>query len=200
MAQYYLSVDLTALDVGPSAKEHKVYVAPLDPPLAVQTPPVTLASSLEDGQTFALLETSGAFLAFVRAAEAAVLDRVVEKRAELLRRDVDPDSLRANFKSFVTDAGVLRVKVADDLAVYDASQQVVGREEAAEGARVRCVLELARVCFGRAEFGAVWRLTQVQRVAASPCLITPEPEQPDDPAEADLGEEDDLADAVEDYM
>lgn len=199
MAQYYLSADLSALDLGPSTKEHRVYVAPLDPPLTVQTPPVTLASSLdpEHGATFALLATSGAFLDFVRATEAAVLDRVVEKRAELLRKEVDPDALKTNFKSFVDDSGVLRVKVADDLAVFDAAGQVVGHEELPDGSRVRCVLELSRVCFGRAEFGAVWRVKQVQRVAGGPCLITAEP---DGDSHGEEEPDEDLADGVEEYL
>lgn len=198
MAHYYLTADLSALALGPSVKEDRVYVAPLDPPLLVQTPPVTLLSSLggddDGGATFALLDTAGPFLDFVRAAEAAVIEAVVAKRAELFRKDMDPDALRANFKSFVSDAGVLRVKVADDLVVFDASQRAVGHEEASEGARVRCVLELSRVCFGRAEFGAVWRLKQVQGVPGGPCLLTEEAPG------AVASEEEDLADAVDDYV
>ena len=62
MAQYYTSVDLSsALSVGAATKDNKVYIAALDAPLIIQTPPVTLASQLHHDSVFAHLSVPDQF-------------------------------------------------------------------------------------------------------------------------------------------
>ena len=68
------------------------------------------------------------------------------------------------------------------------------------GARARAVLELARVCFGRAEFGGIWRLTQVQLVRAPELLLTPEPAPAEPVADAEPDAAADLAESVEEFL
>ena len=178
-AVYYSAVDLAALDFDPMTKEGKLYVAALSPPLVVQTPPVALASALAEDEAapFAYLAPTGGFARFLRDAEARILDRCVEHKAAWFRKDIDDEALRHNFKSFFRDSD-FKVKVTGELVVFDADKNLVGREEAVEGRHARCILELVRVCFGRQEFGAMWRLVQAQLVEAPACLI-------DDAAEAE---------------
>lgn len=183
-AAYYTTIDLASQAFEPLAKQNKLYVAALAPPLAVLTPPVQLASTL-DADDFAYLRPVGAFAGWLRDAEAWVLDTCIANKAEWFRKDVDDDALRHNFKSFFRDDGGFKVKSAG-VAVFGVDGTPAGAEEAAEGCHVRCVLELARVCFGRQEFGAMWRLVQARLVEVPPCLIADdEAEDAEDAEDAD---------------
>ena len=190
-------LDLSALALGEVSREGRVYVAPVEPCVRVQTPTVTLATGVDGA--FAGLAVAGAFADFVSRAEQALLDACLAAKASWLRRDVSDESLRDNFRSFVSD-GVLRVKVDAGVAAFDADGQAIGADEIPAGARARAVLELARVCFGRAEFGGIWRLTQVQLVRAPELLLTPEPAPAEPVADAEPDAAADLAESVEEFL
>jgi hypothetical protein len=74
--------------------------------------------------------------------------------------------------------------VPSDVAVFDADCRTpaCATDVLRAGAQVRCVLELARVCFGRTEFGAQWRVVQAAPCPAPVCLIAG-----DDPAGGGAG-------------
>ncbi len=186
-AAYYTSVDLAAQAFEPLAKQNKLYVANLAPPLAVVTPPVQLASSLDAADDFAYLRPVGAFADWLQRAEAWVLDACIANKDAWFRKDVDDDALRHNFKSFFRD-DTCKVRSAG-VAVFGVDGAPAGIEEAVEGCHVRCVLELARVCFGRQEFGAMWRLVQARLVDVPACMIADVDEDAD--ADDDAGDSDD---------
>lgn len=171
---YYTAVDLSTHAFEPLAKQNKLYVANLAPALTVVTPPVQLASSLADADApFAYLRPHGRLAAWLRDVEAWVLDACLANKGAWFRKDVDDDALRHNFKSFFRETGEFKVRTSagGDVAVFAEDGQPAGAEEAVEGRHVRCVLELSRVCFGRQEFGAMWRLVQARLVDVPPCLI-----------------------------
>jgi hypothetical protein len=64
------------------------------------------------------------------------------------------------------------------------------------------VVELTRACFGKAQWGAMWKLVQVRELPGE-CHIEPEPEpeaEPEPVADAAAEPaEDDLADDVDEY-
>lgn len=189
---YFKTVSLDTVAFEPVAKHNKMYVANLTEPLVVQTPPVRLASALGGEEPFALLKPTGQFAQFLKDAEAHVLEAALQHKADWFRRAVDDEALRHNFKSFFRD-GEFKVKVQGEVAVFGPDKQLLGPEEAVPGACVRCVLELTRVCFGRQEFGAMWRLLQAQVVHEPECLIVEEPEddasEPGDDPPADAEEQ-----------
>lgn len=178
--QYYKSVTLADVAFEPLSKDNKLYVANLAPRLLVQTPPVKLASSFDpQGVQFVYLAPTGQFARFLHDAESLILQRCLENKAEWFRKDVDDDVLRHNFKSFFKDDS-LKVKLAPDAAVFDTDRQPTGNEELVAGEAVRCILELNRVCFGRQEFGALWRIVQAQLVPTPACMITATSDDDDD--------------------
>lgn len=178
-ATYYTTVDLASLTFEPLAKLNSLYVAPLAQPLTVLTPPVELATSLGDGdEPFAYIRPIGRFADWLRGVEAWLLDECVRRKEEWFRKDIDDDALRHNFKSFFRDGGEFKVKVVpDEVAVFGVDKAPVGAEEATAGRHVRCVLDLSRICFGRQEFGAMWRLVQARLVDVPQCLIEDEDEE-----------------------
>ena len=185
---YYKSVDVSDVAFEPLTKDNKLYVANLTPRLLVQSPPVKLASSYDPcGVPFVYLAPTGQFARFLRDVESTVLQRCIENKAEWFRKDIDDDVLRHNFKSFFKDES-LKVKLAQDAAVFDRDRHPTGLEELVAGEGVRCILELTRICFGRQEFGALWRIVQAQLVPTPACLITATTdEEEDDQADASDG-------------
>jgi hypothetical protein len=203
---YFKSVDL-ARALAPDAfqpvqKVQNMYVAPLQEPMVVQTPVLTLAAALEADDdeeestraaypTHAQLVLPRPFAAFARDAEGLVLAAALANKVEWFRRSLDDEVLQARFKAFcrTTREGAthLRVRLAPDFALFDVDGTILDRAPA--HAPLRCVLQLSRVCFGRTEFGASWTLLQAQLApapAAPKCLIDasadrqPEPESKPD--------------------
>jgi hypothetical protein len=169
---YYKHVDVAALEFSALEKDNKVYVSRLEPGLRIQTPPVTIAGLSVADAPFAFLAASGPFATFLRDIEARVLDHCVRDKAALFPgKDIDDDALRHNFKSFFRDDGSIKVKVLPDVAVFDSARAPLAREDIDDGSHVRCLLELTRICFGRQEFGVMWRVDQVQAVEVPECLI-----------------------------
>ena len=116
----------------------------------------------------------------MREVESTILQRCIENKAEWFRKDIDDDVLRHNFKSFFKDDDSLKVKVAQDAAVFDRDRHPAGLEDLVAGEGVRLILELTRICFGRQEFGALWRIVQAQLVPTPACLITDTTDEEDD--------------------
>lgn len=198
---YYAHVDIEDAIQGflPLEKAGNVYVARLQRPVWVQTPPLTLASELDDDEgapmPHAHLVLPTGVTKFARGVEAAILRACIDHKDEWFRRAVDDRALRAGFKEFCKADGHLKIRVPRDALVFDASGQLLPRGQVAPGSSLRCVLELSKVCFGRTEFGAMWTLLQAQTAPPPPpaprCLIDPQAEteaaEPGD-AEADLHE------------
>lgn len=205
---HYMAADLPAA-LAPSRflgleKTGGLYTARLAEPLVVQTPPLVLASPLDDEDGNPLphchVTLPAVFRHFVQQAEELVLEACLVNKAGWFRRHLDDDSLRASFKPFCKPGGALKIKVPRDALVFDSDGMLLRREEVEPGTSVRCLLELSRVCFGRTEFGAMWSLVQAQCAPARPappppprCMIDPTADDDDHqcgggdhrPAEAD---------------
>jgi len=195
--QPFRKVDPTALAYGAMIKDTsaRLYVVPLEPALTIQTTPVTLATSLEDASVpFVYLTPDASLAAFFRAVEATVGDACVEHKNEwfAVAKTLEDEVLRRGFKSFFGDAG-FKVKVPEEVACFGADKRPLGREDVPAGTVVRAVLELTRVCFGRHEYGATWKLVQLQ-VVPTQCLIDDEPvddsvdDVPDGGSDSDVNE------------
>ena len=175
----FRAIPVDSLEFSPLAKEAKVYVSRVSwrgAGLLVQTPPLALLDPLVDADgepaACARLVPKGALAKFLRDVEAALLAAVLARKAEWFRRGIPDDALRAGFKSLfsVTGPCVYRARVADEVAAFDAARNAIHPADLPPGT-VRAVLALDRLCFGKTEFGGVWRLVQVQAVPPPKCLI-----------------------------
>lgn len=169
-APSYKTIDLPSLSFEPVVKQNKLYVANLTNPVVIQTPPVALVSSLAEDVPFVYIRPTSEFAQFLKSVEAFVLEQSIRNRVDWFRKDLDADALRHNFKSFFREDD-FKVKVTGDIASFNAAREPIGPEELDVGKQARCVLELTRICFGRQEFGAMWRLVQVREVVVPECMI-----------------------------
>jgi hypothetical protein len=146
-------------------KDGNLYTCPLDAPIVIQTSSsVTSSAGISPEEPFAHLSIPpGAETDFFKAAEAKVLEHCVRSREAWFKDGTTDDALQESFKSFF-DAGLLKVRISDDLAVFDESKALVETGVVEAGVPIRVVLELTRACFGKTTFGAMWKLLQVQIV------------------------------------
>lgn len=191
--RHYRHVDLAAALAPdrflPLERTGGLYVARLHEPLLVQTPPLALASPLDDEDGTPLphahLTLPRGFQAFVQQAEDLVLQACLANKSEWFRRPLEDDSIRASFKPFYKPGGTLKIKVPRDSLVFGADGQLLCREDVGVGSSMRCLLELSRVCLGRTEFGAMWSLVQAQTAPPPPppprCMIDPAADAEDAP-------------------
>jgi hypothetical protein len=150
-------------------KTGNVYHVPFDEPLRVQTPALKLVTYDQD-DGIVTFGASKDFAKFLERIEEFVFAEAVERRKTWFKKDLGEDELRAGFKSFVRDDRTVDVKVDDDCVAFDEQGNQV---ELVQEDRVRCILELSGVCFGRTEFGCMWTLLQAQKSSSPKCLINP---------------------------
>lgn len=148
-------------------KDGNIYVASLETPLVIATPPLLLDTPMavdEEPAAFVKLKLPAHALDFFASVEGAVLEAALAHKATWFREDLGDDALRASFKSFLNaDAKLLKVRVASDAVAFDA-QRASTVLPAERGVRARAVLELSRIIFGKSEFAAVWKLKQIKLV------------------------------------
>lgn len=147
-------------------KNGSVYYVPFDEPLRVQTPATRLEAC---DQNTATLAVSKDFAKFLGRIDEFVFGEALERRKTWFKKDLGEDELRAGFKSFIAD-NTVEVKVDDECVAFDENGDQI---DLPVGSRVRCILELTGVCFGRTEFGCMWTLLQAQKSTSPKCLINP---------------------------
>lgn len=196
---YYSKVDLPArfeVPLGAVTKEGRLSVAKFETPLLVQTPPVPLTIVSDNVIWFA---PSPAFHRFLSETEAHL------KAAMVKFTSYEAEAVDNAFKSFFDDDGNFKIRLSSDFALFDESGGAVDPLDdafaLAEGDTVRFVLEMDRACFGKTEFGGLWRAVQGSRVPPPPaCLLQPEepePEAPEEPVPVDPEPVDETQEAAE---
>lgn len=148
-------------------RDGNVYISRRDTPFLVHTPPLRLAGPLAtaDGETedFVLLKPKAAALELFKTVEAQAMAMAFENKSTWFREDISDETIMASFKSFVDgENGVIRVRVSESLVMYDAAKNLIEGSHPVQGARVKAVLELARITFGKTQFGLVWTLRQIK--------------------------------------
>ena len=180
----YRSVDLSTLAYGSMIKDTsaRLYVVPVEPCVTIQTTPMTLTTSLEDPSVPFVYVSSDAHLTkFFQDTEAAIGDACIANKQDwfAIAKTLEDDVLRRGFKSFFDAEKGFKLKVAPDVPCFDSQIKPIGREDIPAGTVVRAILELSRVCFGKHEYGANWKVCQLQCIPTE-CLIESEDIPEDD--------------------
>lgn len=184
-----------AVELSAARKDERVYVSDLTAPISVLSPTVTLDSV---SGPFAWLRVNDAFAGVLSQVDSNVVDAVTARKDEVLGKPVTDEFLREHYKTFL-DGDVLKVRVDPDVTVFDHLARGVFLDEVPLGARVRCALDLRRVCFGRAEWGAMWRLVQLRTLPDGECVVALDDEGPGEEDPEAPGDDPDLADSVDEF-
>ena len=159
------------INIGEINKSSKTFVAPIEPVIRIQTPQVSVISSLVDEHGAALpcahIKLPAPFLAKMQDVETRVLNHCIAHKSDWLKRDVEDEFVRHSFKSFVKDSA-LKVLIPEECLFFDFERKECDRENMTNA---RAILELNRVIFGKTEFGAMWRVVQLQSIKETVCLI-----------------------------
>jgi len=184
MAQPYRSIDHASLAFLPIVKDTaaRLFVVDLKDPIRIQTTPVVLTTSIEDDSVpFVYVQGDEAMMSFFKKTEQFIEDTCIANKAEWfsLAKKLDDDVLRRGFKTFFGDHG-FKVKIGPDVACFDQNKKPIGREDIPVNTTCRLILEMSRISFGKHEYGAAWRVVQVQTVPME-CLINTEETPTEDP-------------------
>lgn len=195
----YRAVNFDSLAYGAITKDTtaRLFVVPVEPALTIQTTPVVLTTSIEDPEIpFVYFQGDEKLMDFMKRTEKYIEDACIAHKEEWfsLAKTLDDDTLRRGFKTFFGDSGY-KVKIAPDVPCFDQNKKPIGREDIPENSTVRFVLELSRICFGRHEYGATWKVTQVQLVPVE-CLIHDEPIDDEMPMDDDVYISSDIDDFI----
>jgi len=148
-------------------KDNGIYFVPLEKPLMIQTPVVRLTKSLEGDST--TIKISDRFASFIKKHEEHILKVAKEKKNNWFKHNIEDDMLDEGFKTFL-DSGVLKVKIADDLASFDIDGNFIDNDFCTP-VDVICVLKISGIWFGSVEFGSIMTLVQTQLARLPKCSI-----------------------------
>lgn len=151
-------------------KEPPVYVANLLPkPLVITTGVITLAAPVAgpDGEPLpsTVLKLPLAANNFFADVEVAIKNTCIEKKAQWFKESLSNDALHMSFKSFLHE-DCLSVRVDEGVTAFGPDKTQVPLPE--ENTKVKAVLELSRITFGKTEFGAKWKLRQLKVMEVAP--------------------------------
>ena len=188
--------DPASLAFEPLAKSGSIYVAKLSQPLFVQTPPMVCCSDLtaggaDDLHPYLFVKADPALMAFLTKCEEALVQKATgECKAAWFPR-TDDHAIRGSLRSYLKPAeGIAKFKVDPEVAVYDSDPEPGQASSSAvvQKSRIQAIIAATRVCFGKTEWGMLWRVVQV-RVQATPRSMF----QPEADGEAPDRDEDDFA-------
>ena len=182
----YQAVDLTTIDFEAIQKDGAIYASKFSQPLKVQTPVLTLDSDITTDSTFALITCTTSFASFIKSCEEYILKKAIECKDVWFAHanTMNDDRIRCAFKSFLKPDNVLKLRVSPDLAMFDREHEHVDCLQ--PKTKIRAILELTKVSFGKHEFGIQWRLLQVQEVSAPISLFIDVPNDDGDDADTDF--------------
>jgi Family of unknown function (DUF5871) len=176
--QYLNSYQVSSFTVADSI--HKVnnsYVAKLDKPLLLQTAEVVLVNDIVDTQ-YAHLKLNKKGHAVLKALEQAIIEKAVANKKEWFGpKDLEDAFIVNNYKSYFKSRdseSVLTTRLSSETSFFDTAKKPgCPPEQFVASSQVVAVLELTHLSFGRAEFGALWRLKQLKLVEDKKkvCLI-----------------------------
>jgi hypothetical protein len=179
----HTAVDARAIGFGPLGKDGALYSVPFQAPLFVKTPPLQVTTPLTidgDRLSHAILQVPADLASFFVDVEKALLDACIEHKQEWFRGALDDGEVVAGFRSFIPSPDSLKVRIDEDVSVFDQAKAPVPVEDVGAGTRARAVLRLEKITFGRTEFGALWTLAQLRKEGVPACLLDSDDEDDED--------------------
>lgn len=153
-------LDPAAWETGAVVDDGGKHVAPLKhAPLVIL--PRALVHLEVGGFARVKLRTAADVAAF-EAVEKWALEHAAARGEEWFGRDIPMDTLQAAFRTCLLEDGTLKVD-ASEAAAFDHREEPLELEQALEQAgTVEVILELQKIRFARACFGAQWSVLQIQ--------------------------------------
>lgn len=175
----FRTVDVSKLEFGDVVVDGSRVSVPLkEGPLAVLTGQVVLCNAPLDATDYepvpfvTVKPTSASAKRFFEAVEARLLEVALEN-AKAWFNGADAGAIRESIKSFVKD-GSVKLRLSADAAAFDEQGNATDFAEFLAGDLVRAVVEATAARLGKQEFGIVWRIVQIRKVANAVCLIRDE--------------------------
>lgn len=165
-------------------REGNMYAVKFKEKLLIQTPPVVCRDSLVNSKgdllPYLYVVPDPAFAEWLDAFDDHMLEQAHNHKDAWFRSHTTRTDIDQSFKRYFKD-NVLRLKLSEGVMLVDSARKPVEARDIKPDSRIRVIMELSRILFGRTEFGCVWKAPQVMIHATKECLFVDTDEDDDVP-------------------
>ncbi len=155
-------------------KDSKLYCVKFADVLRIQTQVVTCLESITNSKgdlsPYLFIQPDKELETFLEDFDRFVQDNAYESRDSWFTTRPSRRELEDSFKRYLKD-NIFRLKLGDDLEVFDANRQPMKPDELRGGEKVKLVMEVSRVSIGKSSYGTIWKCLQVMRQRSRECMI-----------------------------
>lgn len=179
----FSNLDTATLNIGALTQDGKLYSVPLTPPQEFVSSTLRAVDVPSENDLF--VEVKEDLAQFVAKVEDRVRDVIAENRQTLFAgKNVSEEGIKARFKSYLAGNRYLKIKVTPNTKVFDTEGEKASLSDIHADTRLRAIIVISQVLFGKSEFGLVWSAVQL-KLLPLPRNQPLEPEVPE-PAPQDV--------------
>lgn len=168
-------------------REGSMYTARFKNKISIQSPVVVCKETITNASgeilPYVYITPDAALEKWVLAFDDYILDQADKNKEKWFRKSTSASDIQQTYKSYLRDK-TFRLRLTDDVEIFDSSRNLVNPADLKAGTKVKLIMDLGRVSFGRNEWGCVWRASQVMVQNTRGCLFTEDTD--DDDVETDV--------------
>ncbi len=165
-------------------KDDKLYSVRFEDVVRVQTPVVTCMESITNAKgnvlPYLFIQPDKELATLLRNFDNFILDQAFEHRDTWFKDRPSRRELEDGFKRYLKEDNTFRLKIGEDLEVFDANKQPVKPDDLRGGDKVKLVMEVTRVSIGKSSYGTIWKCLQILRAKTKQCMIEDDDDVVDD--------------------
>lgn len=177
MVQLLKDVKPDSLQFEDVKREGSMYTARIKHKLSIQSPVVLCKERItnSNGETlpYMYITPDATLDTWLQQFEAYILDQAVQHKDAWFRKNTSDSDVQQTYKSYFRD-NTFRLRMTDDVEIFDTTRTILNPGDLQPGTKVKLIMDLGRVSFGRTEWGCVWRVSQIMVQNTRGCLFTDE--------------------------
>ena len=170
-------------------REGNMYTSRLKNKLTIQSPVVVckekITNSSDEVLPYLYITPDPALQQWLTAFDEYIVSQAHEHRETWFRKHTTDSDIQQTFKPYLRD-GVFRLRMTEDVEIFDTSRTLVNPADLKAGTKVKVIMELGRISFGRTEWGCVWRASQIMVQNTRGCLFSEDVNEDQDDVDDDF--------------
>lgn len=177
MTSLLKDVSLADISFEDVQKEGSLYSVKFKKRIKLETPAVTCVEALTNGKgellPYLYIQPDDALHDFLHDFDKFVVSEAQNHRDSWFRDKPSRREVEDSFKSYwkAGEPEAFRIKLLDDVEVYDSNRQPMRPSELQAGEKVKLIMEVSRISIGKSSYGTIWKCPQVMRQRQQQCLF-----------------------------